>query len=78
MTHPTVWNRKANFKVVRLAAATSENTGKTQILLASYCCKSKISVPRKIELPVEDGRLPGFSHRGDKGRKTTRCCVRPD
>jgi hypothetical protein len=24
MTHPTVWNRKANFKVVRLAADTSE------------------------------------------------------
>ncbi|MFB2770744.1 hypothetical protein ACE1AT_15850 [Pelatocladus sp. BLCC-F211] len=24
MTHPTVWNKQANFKVVRLAAATSE------------------------------------------------------
>ncbi len=24
MTHPTAWNTKANFKVVRLAAATSE------------------------------------------------------
>jgi hypothetical protein len=68
LTHPTVWNRKANFKVVRLAADTSE-FGEKAFLAGSHCVSPRNVIRETIKLPMEDGWLPGFSLFGDKAGK---------
>jgi hypothetical protein len=61
MTHPTVWNTKANFKVVRLDVCNIRDRERNIFSWLAIAVNPRNVARKTIKLPMEDGRLPGFS-----------------